>query len=236
MPTGVAAILVLTAVELETRALARALSLPTRPSLPFLAFRSDRVCIAPIGIGASRLKERWPVLVADDERPLVISAGVCGALDPALAVGDLVLADSVIDGSGMRHAVTAGAQRAAVAAKVGGRGGAIVSARQVLSTPESKAALRAETGGAAVDMESAAIVAAATEHACLSLIVRGVSDDAREPLPAELLILVNDDGRLRTGGLFALAQPRLLRAALRLRRASREAMARVANAISLLTA
>jgi len=236
VPTGVAAILVLTAVELETRALARALSLPTRPSLPFLAFRSDRVCIAPIGIGASRLKERWPVLVADDERPLVVSAGVCGALDPALAVGDLVLADSVIDGSGMRHAVTAGAQRAAVAAKVGGRGGAMVSARQVLSTPESKAALRAETGGAAVDMESAAIVAAATEHACLSLIVRGVSDDAREPLPAELLILVNDDGRLRTGGLFALAHPRLLRAALRLRRASREALGRVANALSLLTA
>src|SRR5215510_15447548 len=75
-----------------------------------------------------------------------------------------------------------------------------------------------------------------TEHACLSLIVRGVSDDAREPLPAELLILVNDDGRLRTGGLFALAQPRLLRAALRLRRASREALGRVANALSLLTA
>ena len=236
MPTGVAAILVLTAVELEARALARALSLPTRPSLPFLAFRSDRVCIAPIGIGASRLKERWPVLVADDERPLVVSAGVCGALDPALAVGDLVLADSVIDGSGMRHAVTAGAQRAAVSARVGGRGGAMVWARQILATPESKAALRAETGGTAVDMESAAIVAAAAEHACPSLIVRGVSDDARELLPAELLTLVNDEGRLRTGGLFALARPRLLRAALRVRRASREALARVANALSLLTA
>ena len=236
MPTGVAAILVLTAVELETRALARALSLPTRPSLPFLAFRSDRVCIAPIGIGASRLKERWPVLVEDDERPLVVSAGVCGALDPALAVGDLVLADSAIDGSGMRHVVTAGAQRAAVAARVGGRGGAIVSARQLLATPESKAALRAETGGAAVDMESAAIVAAAAEHACPSLIVRGVSDDARDPLPAELLTLVSDDGRLRSGRLLALAQPRLLRAALRLRRASREALARVANALNLLTA
>jgi len=236
VPTGVAAILVLTAVELETRALARALSLPTRPSLPFLAFRSDRVCIAHIGIGASRLKERWPVLVADDERPLVVSAGVCGALDPTLAVGDLVLAESVIDGSGMRHAVTAGAQRAAVVARVGGRGGAMVSARQVRATPESKAALRAETGGAAVDMESAAIVAAAAEHACLSLIVRGVSDDAREPLPAELLTLVSDDGRLRLGGLFALGQPRLLRAALRLQRASREALARVAHALSLLTA
>ena len=111
----------------------------------------------------------------------------------------------------------------------------MVAARQVLATPESKAALRAETGGAAVDMESAAIVAAAAEHACLSLIVRGVSDDAREPLPAELLTLVSDDGRLRPGGLFALAQPRLLRAALRLRRASREALARVANALSLLT-
>jgi adenosylhomocysteine nucleosidase len=236
VPTGLAAILVLTAVELETRALARALSLPTRPSLPFLAFRSDRVCIAPIGLGASRLKERWPVLVADAERPLVVSAGVCGALDPALAVGDLVLADSVIDGSGMRHAVTAGVQRAAVAARTRGRGGAMVSVRQALATPESKAALRAETGAAAVDMESAAIVAAAAEHACPSLIVRGVSDDARETLPAELLTLLTDDGRLRSSRLLALAQPGLLRAALRLRRGSREALARVANALALLAA
>lgn len=236
MPTGLAAILVLTAVELETRALARALSLPVRSSRPFLAFGSDRLSIAPIGIGASRLKERWPALVSDGDHPLVVSAGVCGALDPALAVGDLVLADSVIDGSGMRHPITAGAPRAVIAAGAGGRGGAMVSARQVMATPESKAALRAETGAAAVDMESAAIVAAAAEHDCLSLIVRGVSDDARETLPAELLALMNDDGRLRPRGLLALAQPHLLGAALRLRRASREALARVATALGLLVA
>ena len=236
MPTGLAAILILTAVELETRALARALSLPTRLSLPFLAFRSDRVCIAPIGVGASRLKKRWPALASAADRPLVVSAGVCGALDPTLAVGDLVLPERVIDDSRTHHAVTAGPQRAAIAARAHACGGAIVSARQVMTTPEAKAALRAETGGAAVDMESAAIVATAAEHGCASLVVRGVSDDARETLPAELVAMMSDDGRLRSRGLLALAQPHVLRAALRLRRASREALARVANALGLLVA
>ena len=234
MPTGLAAILILTAVELETRALARALSLPTRLSLPFLAFRSDRVCIAPIGVGASRLKERWPTLVPAADRPLIVSAGVCGALDPTLAVGDLVLPERVIDDSGTHHAVTAGRQRAAIAVRAHACGGAMVSARQAMATPEAKAVLRAETGGAAVDMESAAIVATAAEHGCASLIVRGVSDDARETLPTELLAMMSDDGRLRARGLLALAQPHLLGAALRLRRASREALARVASALGLL--
>jgi len=229
-----AAILILTAVELEARALARALSLPSRRSLPFLAFRSDRVCIAPIGIGASRLKERWPMLVPAADRPLVVSAGVCGALDSTLAVGDLVLPDRVIDDSGTHHAVTAGPQRAAIAARTHACGGAMVSARQVMATPEAKAALRAETGGAAVDMESAAIVATAAEHGCASLIVRGVSDDARGTLPAELLAMVSDDGRLRARGLLSLAQPHLFGTALRLRRASREALTRVASALGLL--
>jgi adenosylhomocysteine nucleosidase len=231
------AILVLTAVELESRALARALSLPVLPSLPFLAYGNDALRVAPIGIAACLLKTRWPALVAAADRPLVVSAGVCGALDPALAVGDVVLPDSVIDASGARRAITASArQRAAVAAAARVRSGAMVSSLQVVSTPGAKAALRAETGGTAVDMESAAIVEAAAEHGCLSMILRGVSDDARATVPREIMTLVGSDGRLRGRGVLILARPRLLVAALRLRRASRRALEGVAGSLALLAA
>ena len=237
MPTGLVAILVLTAVELETRALARALSLPPLPSLPFPAFGRGALRIAPVGIAACRLKDRWPALLSTSDHPLVISAGVCGALDPGLHVGDIVLCDSVIDGAGVRLSVTASAsQRAVAAGRANAPAGAMVSSSQVVATPEAKAALRAETGGVAVDMESAAIVEAAAAHGCASMILRGISDDARETLPEALIALMDPDGRIRSGRLLALARPRVLAAALRLRRASRHALGNVAGSLARLAA
>jgi adenosylhomocysteine nucleosidase len=237
VPTGLVAILVLTAAELETRALARALSLPPLTSLPFLAFGGGTLRIAPIGIGAGRLKERWPALVAPSDCPLVISAGLCGALDPGLRVGDLVVCETVIDGGGARLSVTASAsQRAAAAGKANPSTGAMVSSSRVVATPAAKAALRAKTGGVAVDMESAAILEAAAMHGCASMILRGISDDARETLPEELMALMDPDGRIRTSGVLALARPRVLAAALRLKRASRHALGNVAGSLARLAA
>src|SRR6266478_3402350 len=114
VPTGLVAILVLTAVELEARALARALSLPLLPSLSFPAFGRDSIRIASVGLRAGLLVSRWTTLVGSSDRPLVVSAGVCGGLDPELRVGDLVLPDLVVSESGLRLPVTGTvAQRAA---------------------------------------------------------------------------------------------------------------------------
>jgi adenosylhomocysteine nucleosidase len=230
-------ILVLTAVELETRALARALSLPPLPSVPFLSFGRGPLRIAPVGLRACLLKERWPFLVSASDRPLVVSAGVCGALDPALEVGDIVLSDSVINGAGARLAITASAgQRDAAAAGAHAHTGAMVSSSQIVATPEAKAALRAATSGMAVDMESAAIVEAAAAHGCASMVLRGVSDDARETLPEALMNLMGADGRIRGGGVLALARPGVLASALRLRRATRRALLSVAGSLARLAA
>lgn len=236
MPTGLVAILVLTAVELETRALARALSLPPLPSLPFLAFGGGAFRIAPVGIGAGRLKERWPALLSASDCPLVVSAGVCGALDPRLHVGDLVVCDSVIDGGGARLSVTASASQRAAAQGANASTGAMVSSSQVVATPQAKAALRAKTGGVAVDMESAAILETASRHGCASMILRGISDDARETLPEELMALMDNDGHIRVGRMLALARPRVFAAALRLKRASRQALGTVADSLARLAA
>src|SRR5712692_2793644 len=115
-PTGLVAILVLTAVELEARALARALSLPSLPSLSFPAFGRGTLRVASVGLRAGLLGSRWTALVSASDRPLVISAGLCGGLDPDLRVGDLVLPDAVINEEGLSLPVTGSdAQRAAAA-------------------------------------------------------------------------------------------------------------------------
>lgn len=231
------AILVLTAVELEARALARALSLPSLPSLSFPAFGRGTLRVAPVGLRAGLLGSRWTALVSASDRPLVVSAGVCGGLDPALRVGDLVLPDGVINDGGLRLPVTASdVQRAAAAGGATARTGVMATVSRAVATPEAKAALRAATGAVAVDMESATILEAAAARGCSSLVVRAVTDDARETLPDELMRLMGADGRIRCGGVLALAHPRVLRRALQLRRSTRRALASVAGSLARLAA
>ena len=231
------AILVLTAVELEARALARALSLPSLPSLSFPAFGRGTLRVASVGLRAGLLASRWTALVAASDRPLVVSAGVCGGLDPALRAGDLVLPDGVINDGGLRLPVTGTLeQRAAAAGGALSRTGLMATASLTVATPEAKAALRAATGAVAVDMESAAILEAAAARGCSSLVVRAVSDDARESMPDELMRLMGADGRIRCGGVLALARPRVLRRALQLRRSTRQALASVAGSLARLAA
>jgi adenosylhomocysteine nucleosidase len=232
------AILVLTAVELEARALARALSLPSLPSLSFPAFGRGAIRVAPVGLRAGLLGSRWTALVSGSDRPLVVSAGVCGGLDPALRAGDLVLPDAVINDGGRRLPVTGSvAHRSTAAGGAPARTGLMVTVTRVVATPEAKAALRAATGAVAVDMESAAILDAAAARGCSSLVVRAVSDDACETLPDELMRLMGTGGRIRCGGvLLALARPRVLHRALQLRRSTRRALASVAGSLARLAA
>src|SRR5678815_958224 len=52
-------------------------------SLAVPAFGAGDVRVAVIGLRAGLLPTRWPALLTGLADPLVISAGVCGGLDPA---------------------------------------------------------------------------------------------------------------------------------------------------------
>jgi len=235
----VSRILILTAVELEARALARQLELPALPALPFPAFGRGTLRLAPVGLRAALLAERWPILRLGLDQPLVISAGVCGALAPDLRPGDLVLPESVLGPSAERLNVTPTAYARALA--LGGaatRGGTLQTSREVVATAEAKAALFARTGAVAVDMESAPILAHAAKAGCPALVVRAVADAAGETLPPELIDLVTEAGRLRAVRALALTvtRPRVLPRALALRHATRRALAEVARLLAAFTA
>lgn len=231
-------ILILTAVELEARALARQLELPAITSLPFPAFGRGDLRLAPVGLRAGLLPSRWPSLLTGLERPLVISAGVCGALAPDLQSGDLVLPESVLGPAGERLNVTPTAYARATALAPAVRRGTMATSREVVATADAKSALFAATGAVAVDMESSVILAHAAGAGCSTLVVRGVSDTARESLPPELIALVTPAGRLSTVRALTLTvtRPHVLPRALALRQATRRALTAVARLLAAFAA
>ena len=228
------ALLILTALELEARALARELELPPLSSFSFPAFGRPRLRLAPVGLRAALCGARWRELSDGLDHPLVVSAGVCGALERALAPASLVIPERVMGPSGDLYAVAAGAHRT-VLARAGrpAETGLVLTVREAVETPAAKAALRAETGAVAVDMESAVIAACAQAAGWPALVVRAVADGAHEDLPKDLVDLVTPVGRLahRRALALAITRPGVLPHVLTLWGRTRRALAAVARAL-----
>ena len=167
------------------------------------------------GMGAAAARRAAGPLLARAPRALV-AAGFCGALDPALAVGDLIAAERVVDGEA-GEAFPADPRLLAAAP---GRRGTLVSAARLARTPPERAGLR----GTAVDLESAALARAAAEAGVPFLALRAVTDTVAHRMP-DFGRIADDDGRLRPGRAVAhfLAHPAELPGLLRLGPAARRA-------------
>ena len=179
-------VLVLTALDIEARGLARHLGLLPVPGARLPHFSNGILELAAVGLRASRLAER---AVNWRARDLVISAGVCGALAPALSVGALVVPTAVLGPDGDRWPA---ASVPALSAD-----GVLLTVGDVVESAAQKARLWMETGALAVDMESAPILAWARERGTPAAVVRAVADDAERGIPAALAAAVRDDGRVR---------------------------------------
>ena len=137
-----------------------------------------------------RLVERALERRPDVER--ILSIGFCGALDPALRIGDIVVSGEVPGGLGASFVR-----------------GDVVSVDRVAITVREKCDLRAATGAAVVEMESAAVAEKAREWNVPFGCVRVVSDAAGEDLPLDFNQYRDADGRFeRTRiALAALGRP-----------------------------
>src|SRR5262245_16223346 len=96
-------VLVVTAVELETRSLARQLGLERVGGSAWPHFRGGALELLCVGPRAAHIDAR----AAGSATTLVVSAGVCGALAPDLAEGDLVVPEAVVGAGAIRHAPAA---------------------------------------------------------------------------------------------------------------------------------
>ncbi|ACV59451.1 purine or other phosphorylase family 1 [Alicyclobacillus acidocaldarius subsp. acidocaldarius DSM 446] len=145
--------------------------------------------VASTGVGPARAADGLARLIRADRPALVVGAGVCGALEPALRLGDLVLPAEAVAPEGARESLALDerlcqlARRFAEAhggsAQIGGR---IVSVERIASTPTDKRELARRFEALAVDQETFAWARVAREAGIPFVAVRVVLDEAGEPL------------------------------------------------------
>ena len=208
--------IILTAVLIEAKAVARALGL-RRPSPNHPTISKDSAPLIDlhlIGIGAPRV----PSDLGSPEDTLVIMAGLAGGLDPSLRVGDVVIDDCP----------------PGLMPEVSHRTGRLHSSEAVITTPAQKAALFAQTRALAVDMETATVRTAAGRQGIPFLAIRAISDAADEVLDPAVLKLVDAFGRPRPLAIAAALtrRPGLAASLKRLGASSRQAAGNLGVAVA----
>ena len=179
------------------------------------------------GMGSKNASTASKWLIGEGVAGVAVS-GVSGGLSPDLAPGDLVLADSVIQDDGnllkeMRELSCAWTDMAYGVLIDKGipayRGPIITTQRPVLSAGD-KHALFVKSRALAVDMESAAVAAAAGNAGLPFLAFRAVCDAAGRSIPDDFLDFINPEGRVRLFRLFRrlLLKPTLVSDLLRMNR------------------
>jgi adenosylhomocysteine nucleosidase len=148
--------------------------------------RGPDVRVVVTGMGAGTAERHAEAAIADGA-VAAISTGFCGALDPALGLGDVVVPERVLDAA-TGEAFTCDAS---LTAGVGHRHGTLVTTPGVVSDRAARAAL----AGVAVDMESAGIARACARAGVPFAAVRAVTDRAGDVLP-HFDGLVDEDGRV----------------------------------------
>ena len=145
---------------------------------------------------ASTLRAR--LAEAASLRPsLVVSWGLCGALDPRFRPGDLILGAEVVSDEGAVRADEA--VTSSLAQRLGSAGARVVVERLAASdapvlSAAAKAELRRATGAAGVDMESLIAGQFALKQQVPFAILRAVADPAERDLPPLVLRAVDSDG------------------------------------------
>ncbi len=122
----------------------------------------------------------------------VVSFGLCGALDPALRAGDLVVGGGDAPWADHLAAALPGAVR-----------GEVAGSDVIVASVAAKAALRARTGAIAVDMESHIVAEAAARAGLPFAVVRAVSDPADRALPRAAQAGFNPDGSVNVLAVLA---------------------------------
>lgn len=189
------------------------------------------------GIGPEAADAAATAILHRQRVALAISAGFAGALMPVAAVGDVIVATSVMSGTFKGTWTEVGtpipcdetvvrAVQAAAGIPLTVRSGSVVSLSTVLCGSAEKEHLGRLSGAIALDMESAAIGSVARAQGVPFAVLRTVSDVAREDLPLDFNAFLAPWGWLRGVGAM-LIRPSSLIGLNRLRRQSRLAAERL---------
>jgi len=158
-----------------------------------------RVAVVESGIGFARARRATQALIEAHSPTWIIASGFSGALMPAMKVGDIVVANSLVDTHGQKLVVdlkmTANPEKGLYV-------GRIITTDELIRTVQKKQELAERYGAAAVDLESLAVAQVCREEKKRFLTVRTISDDMLSDLPPEVISLVGATGSMRFGAVI----------------------------------
>ena len=153
-----------------------------------------------IGVSGARAAAARNIAVgfAQDDAKFLLSVGVSGGLDPSLTPGTLLLSRNILTPNGaaigsLDHALF----HVRPFAEAHGRWSTLLGSDEIITSPDEKARLFAQTGAHAVDMESHGVAEAARDAGCTFMAIRAIADAADRALPPPALDAVAPDGSTR---------------------------------------
>ena len=148
-------------------------------------------CAVAVGggtpVGARRMAQR----LVDDGATALISFGLAGGLEPALAAGTLVVPDAVLS-QGKRFDCDVSLRAPLTGASIR----SLLAADAVVATAADKRRLWQESGAAAVDLESGAVAEIATAAGIPFAVLRAICDPAARDLPSAAVDALDQNGRI----------------------------------------
>ena len=153
------------------------------------------VLLVANGAGPKRAAAAVDSALASFHPDAIVSMGFCGALDPSLAIADIVVATTIFDGGRAfaPHSPVANGPHHL---------GPICSIDRVANTADEKSRLYS-TGAIAVEMEAAGVAQRAQTLGLPFFCVKAVTDLAGETMANDLNAVLRSDGRFDTIGILA---------------------------------
>ena len=182
----------------------------------FTFFERDEMVLVCGGIGLEAARRASEAVIALYRPTLLYSVGFAGALDASLHVGDIFSPAVVIDARD-------GSRMSLQGTRIGAGDGALLTFMAVADAKQ-KAKLAQAYGARAVDMEAAAVAAAARAHGITFGATKVISDGLEFEMPG-MARFINSNGQFRTASfvLFAASRPWLWKGVAALASNSRQA-------------
>ena len=180
-----------------------------------------RIILVRTGIGKDYALSALEKVLNRANPSLILSIGYAGGLDPKLKVGDVVLADHVLKIN--KALMDVGSypidlkqlellEGLACSKKIVVHRGKLITVDQVVNDSTVKQELGSRYNALAVDMETAALVAHASEKKISFLSVRAVSDTVEQSL-VDVSSFIGDDGEVSKlkAGWYVLTHPHTIK-------------------------
>jgi len=163
--------------------------------------REVPVLVVVTGVGATRAERAVSDVISLYHPRLWLAAGFAGGLSESLQVGDVVVAQRVLD-DGSQSVAETGAPLVGLhkLPRSTLHFGDLVSTAAVIFDPQVKQALGRSTGALACDLESYAMAATCRGSDVDFLAVRAVSDTVHESLPRETETIAKQTSSARRWG------------------------------------